>query len=152
MVLRRAGLELMRMNGKNLTKCISRGRSMIYEMTNGQKVRMRTSNDRTLIVNLNEVDELDIEIEDTKTEWLLIVMPEIKRTAVRISAYLVPTKDAGDEIRRTHLAWEASNPNTKGSNTTWTLRFDEYRMIGGYADKWEKYRLKGKVINTEPMA
>ena len=48
-VLLRAGLELMRLNSKPLTKLPSKGRSMLFELSNGETVRARTCNDHILI-------------------------------------------------------------------------------------------------------
>ncbi|MCY3878138.1 MAG: hypothetical protein OXF74_03040 [Rhodobacteraceae bacterium] len=49
-MLREAGLELMRENGKPLTKLSSSGRAMLYSMPNGESVRVRTCNDHILVV------------------------------------------------------------------------------------------------------
>ena len=154
-VLLEAGLELMSTNGKNLKKIPSQGRSMIYEMVNDETVRVRTCNDHILVVvakTPNENAELNIE----GTDWLLIVMPEIERTAGRILAYLVRTEVVVREVRESHRTWLNSNPNTKGNNTTWNLWFDRsYSGDDGrigkhdYFKKWADCRLKGEVTSTQ---
>ena len=128
---------------------------MLYEMPNGESVRLRTCNDHILIV-VADKPAGDARLNIEGTDWLLIVMPEIERTAGRILGYLVPTKEAVEAVRRSHEAWLSSAPNTKGSNTTWNIRFDRDGSAGksrdakhGYADKWAKHRLQGEVSSTE---
>lgn len=149
--LLKAGLELMRVNGTPLTKCPTRGRSMIYTMPNSDLVRVRTSNDHILVVVADKPSgDAGLNIEGT--DWLLIVMPEVERTAGQVIAYLIPTRTAVDAVRRSHEAWLSANPNTKGRNTTWNLWFDDsYSGTAsrdkkyGYARKWAKYRLEGDI-------
>jgi hypothetical protein len=141
-VLLAAGLDMMRETGKTLTKIPGFGRAMLYSLPNGERVRVRTCNDHILIVvadNPSPNAKLNIE----GTEWLLIVMPEIERTPGRIIGYLVPTQVAVDAARLTHRTWLETNPNTKGSNTTWNLWFDEdgSAKANDFANKWKQYRL-----------
>ena len=154
-VLREAGLALMRENGKPLTKRPSPGRSMHYTMPSGESVRVRTSNDHILIV-VADKPTVDARLNIEGTDWLLIVMPEAERTAGNVVAYLVPTNEAVEAVRKSHLAWLSSNPNTKGENTTWNLWFGQpYSGMAnrdekhGYAMKWAKYRLEGEVSTKE---
>ena len=149
-VLREAGLALMQENGKPLTKLPSRGRSMLYTMQNGESVRLRTCNDHILIV-VADSPERDARLNIEGTDWLLLVMPEIERTAGRIIGYLVPTEVAVEAVRTSHQAWLSNSPNTKGENTTWNIWFDgegsggtKKRASHGYSDKWAMYRLEGK--------
>lgn len=87
------------------------------------------------------------------TDWLLIVMPETQRRHGNVLAYLVPTAEAVAEVRRTHRDWLATNPNTKGGNTTWNLWFDPDGpgKAKNYAQKWKKYRLEGTVSTVDFM-
>jgi hypothetical protein len=80
-------------------------------------------------------------------------MPETPRTHGNVMAYLVPTAEAVAEVRRTHRDWLATNPNTKGGNTTWNLWFapDGPNKANDYAEKWDSYRLKGTVSTDEFM-
>jgi hypothetical protein len=144
-----AGLELMRQNGKPLSKLQSSGRSMLYAISGGETVRVRTCNDHLLIVLADRPTE-DAKLNIEGTDWLLIVMPEIERTPGRMFAYLVPTKVAVDAARRTHQEWLGTNPNTKGGNTTWNLWFDQDgpAKANDFAAKWSKYRLEGEA--TQP--
>ena len=71
---------------------------MLYKMSDGQTVRVRTCNDHVLIAvadSPNPGARLNIE----GTDWLLIVMPEVERTAGNIVAYLVPVQEAVAEVR-----------------------------------------------------
>ena len=154
-VLREAGLELMRENGKLLTKRPSPGRAMIYTMPSGESVRVRTSNDHILIV-VADKPAVDARLNIESTDWLLIVMPEAERKAGNVVAYLVPTNEAVEAVRKSHLAWLSSNPNTKGKNTTWNLWFGQsYSGMAnrdekhGYSKKWAKYRLEGEISTKE---
>ena len=154
-VLLEAGLALMRGNGKPLTKLPSPGRSMLYSMPNGETVRVRTTNDHLLVV-VADRPNLDANLNIQGTDWLLIVMPEVERTEGAIIAYLVPSRVAEDAARNSHQVWLSSNPNTKGSNTTWTLSFDHSRSRmasrqdkQGYFERWAKYRLEGEISTKD---
>ena len=155
-VLRDAGLALMRTNGTPLTKLPSSGRSMLYAMPNGESVRIRTSNDHILVVVADRpTDDAHLNIQGT--DWLLIVMPEVERAAGKVIAYLVPTEEAVEAVRKSHRAWLDSNPDTSGKNTTWNLWFDHsYSGMASrqgkheYAERWAKYRLAGD-ISTEDL-
>ncbi len=155
-ILLNSGLELMRRNGKPLTKRPSPGRAMLYDMPNGESVRVRTCNDH-LLLTLADKPTPDARLNIEGTDWLLIVMPEIARTHGEIIAYLVPSHEAIKQVRESHSAWLSSNPNTKGNNRTWHLWFNKYgsevsgveKYAGGYAVKWKKYRLEGSVSSKE---
>ena len=154
-VLLNAGLVMMRNNGKSLKKISSPGRSMIFAMENGETVRVRTCNDHVLIVVADKpAENANLNIEGTN--WLLIVMPAVERTAGRIIAYLVQTEIVASAIREGHKNWLNSNPNTKGKNTTWNLWFDKnyYGNDGRlekhkYFEKWAEFRLEGEVSSLE---
>ena len=147
--LRSAGLKLMRENGKLLER--KAGRAEVYTMPNGDCVRVRTSNDRNLVARAKR-PAMDAPLDIEGTDWLLIVMPEIKRTAGRITAYLVPAEEAAETVRRCHEVWLRSIPDTKGENTTPTIWFDSSPSSatesGGYAEKWARYRLEGSAFAT----
>ena len=156
-VLRDAGLALMQTNGKPLTKLPSSGRSMLYAMPNGESVRVRTSNDHILVVVADKPTTDDAHLNIQGTDWLLIVMPEVERAAGQVIAYLVPTKEVDEAVRKSHQAWLSSNPDTKGENTTWNIWFDHsYSGMASrkgkheYAEKWAKYRLAGD-MSTEDL-
>ena len=130
---------------------------MLYEMPNGQSVRVRTCNDHILVV-VADKPTTDASLNIQGTDWLLIVMPEIERAEGKIIAYLVPTEEAEAAVRKSHGKWLSSNPNTKGQNTTWNLRFSHSpsAMTGrtgkqGYHKHWARYRLEGEVT-TEDIA
>ena len=138
------GLSLMKRANRPLERLKTNTRSMQYALPNGETVRVRTCNDHVLVAlaaSARKGAALNIE----GTDHLLIVMPEIPRTAGSVIAYLVPTKVAVDAVRTTHADWLASNPNTKGKNRTWNIWFDATSKAGGFAEKWAKYRLPGFV-------
>ncbi len=149
-VLLQAGLELMRQNGKPLTKLPSKGRAMLFKLEDGQSVRARTCNDHILIAVADRPTE-DAKLNIEGTDWLLIVMPEVERTHGNVLGYLVPTEEAVEEVRRTHREWLATNPATKGGNTTWNLWFDHEGSgkANDYAEKWAQYRLEGMIVTSE---
>lgn len=141
-ILLAAGLETMRRLGKPLTKIPGFGRAMMYSLPNGELVRARTCNDHILIV-VADNPSVDAKLNIEGTNWLLIVMPEMERTPGKIIAYLVPTEVAVDAARSTHRTWLETNPNTRGTNTTWNLWFDESgpSKANDFANKWKQYRL-----------
>lgn len=144
--LLQAGLKLMEMSGKPLTRKQVSGRSMQYTLPNGQSVRVRTCNDHVLIVLAGgHSGEARLNIEGT--DWLLIVMPEVPRTPGKVIAYLVPTPTAVGEVRRTHQEWLDTNPNTKGNNRTWNVWFDPDGppKANDFGQKWGQYRLVGEM-------
>ena len=151
-VLLKAGLELMRQNGKPLTRLPSKGRAMLFKLEDGQSVRVRTCNDHILIAVADRPTE-DAKLNIEGTNWLLIVMPEVERTHGNVLGYLVPTKEAVEEVRQTHREWLATNPATKDGNTTWNLWFDHdgSGKANDYAEKWTRYRLEG-MITTAAIA
>ena len=71
------------------------------------------SNDHILIV-VADKPAVGARLNIEGTDWLLIVMPEAERKAGNVVAYLVPTNEAVEAVRKGHLAWLSSNPNTKG--------------------------------------
>ena len=141
-MLLEVGLTLMKRAGQPLERLKTNTRSMQYALLNGETVRVRTCNDHVLVAlaaTARKGSALNIE----GTDHLLIVMPEIPRTAGSVVAYLVPTQVAVEAVRTTHADWLASNPNTKGKNRTWNIWFDEASKAGSFAEKWSKYRLPG---------
>jgi hypothetical protein len=141
----------MRMNEKPLQKLDSPGRSMIYSMPGGETVRVRTCNDHVLIVVADRPTE-DAKLNIEGTDWLLIIMPEIERQRGNVIAYLVPAPIAADAARQTHKEWLATQPDTKGTNTTWNLWFraDAPGKANNYAEKWRDYRLNGTKSTDAP--
>lgn len=144
-VLLSAALELMRKNGKPLVKRPGTGRSMLYSLSDGHSVRVRTCNDHLLIILASRASA-DAELNIEGTDWLLIAMPEVVRTPGKVLVYLVPTDEAVATARQAHRDWLAGSPNTKGNNTTWNLWFgpSSAKQSGDFATKWAKYRLQGE--------
>ena len=159
-VLRRAGLELMRKNGRPLTKKF--GISQIYEMKNGtdiQTVRLKTHNDQILMIKSdNPYPDANLSIEGT--DWILLVMPRKKRSEGSIIGHLIPTSEVVDRARRSHAAWLEADPNTNGETCTWKLEFNEcgpgkysgtmHEKVGwGLFEKWSNYCLSGEVSSYD---
>jgi hypothetical protein len=142
--LLKAGLTIMEQNGKPLKKIQGPGRAMLFALPNGETVRVRTCNDHILIVLADRPSD-DARLNIEGTDWLLIAMPEFERTPGKIIAYLVPTAVATEAAKATHRDWLSTNPNTKGSNTTWNLWFDADgpAKANDFAKKWSMYRLNG---------
>jgi len=141
-----AGLELMRQNGKPLTKVDSSGRSMMYSQPDGKNVRARTCNDHILLAVADSTSPKDANLNIEGTDYLLVVMPEIERTPGKVKAYLVPTKVAVETIRRCQQSWLDSGGKTKGDNKAWCLWFRKKGKTSessDYETKWAEYRLKG---------
>jgi hypothetical protein len=147
-----AALELMKQNGKPLTKSGGFGRSMRYSLANGESVRVRTCNDHILIV-LGDQPSGEAKLNIDGTDWLLVAMPEVPRTPGKVAVYLVPTKDAVAAARSTHQAWLDTSPNTKGSNNTWNLWFDDDgpAKANGFAKKWAQFRLPGEAETSQAV-
>ena len=135
-----AGLAAMQRAGRSMSRLPSRGRSMIYGLQNGETVRVRTCNDHVLIV-VADSPSPDASLNIEGTDWLLVAMPERERTRGNITAYLIPTKEAAAEARRSHRSWLARNPKTAGDNRTWTLWFRPDGDGTDYSAAWAKYRL-----------
>lgn len=144
-----AGLELMRQNGKELTKVDSFGRAMVYKLADGKSVRGRTCNDHILIALADSTSTKNAKLNIEGTDYLLIVMPELERTPGKVKAYLVPTKVAVEAIRSCHQSWLDSGAKTKGDNKAWCLWFrkkGKTEKSSDYETKWAEYRLKGEAF------
>jgi len=146
-----AGLRLMRDMGRPLERVKTNTRSMRYVLPDGKTVRVRTCNDHVLVV-LADSPKKGATLNIEGTDHLLIVMPEIPRTAGSVIAYFIPTNVAVEAARRAHAEWLASNPNTRGENRTWNVWFNKATMAGGFAEKWAQYRLPGSASTSTAMS
>lgn len=152
----KAGLDLLIQTGRPLTKLPSRGRAMIYGMTDGRTVRLRTCNDPVLVI-VADSDTDDAKLSVEGTDFVYIVMPELPRTPGPVVGYLVPTNVVVDAARSTHKRWRESNPNTSGNNRTWNLWFgaDGPAKANNYAEVWRTYRVEAAAAvppATSPVA
>jgi hypothetical protein len=143
--LGQAGLELMKQCGKPLERVKSNGRAMIYRMSDGATVRLRTCNDHLLVVLADADDPDNARVNVEGTDYVLVVMPERRRTPGPVVGYLIPAEIVASAARSTHKDWLASRPNTKGDNRTWNLWFnkDGPSKANNFAEKWQQYRLAG---------
>ncbi len=146
-----AGLAAMTAAGKPLTRRPSKGRAMIYALSNGETVRIRTCNDHLLIV-VADRSSADAKLNIEGTDWILMIMPEVERTPGNIDCYLLPTAEVEAEARRTHQEWLNGNPKTGGDNKTWNLWFkaDGPEKANDYARKWQRYKLKAAAAVNAP--
>ena len=115
-VLRRTGLELMRKNGRQLTKKF--GISQIYGMKNGtdiQTVRLKTHNDQILMIK-SDSPYPDAKLSIEGTDWILLVMPRKKRSEGSIIGYLIPTSEVVDRARRSQRCLARSRPQHQWRN------------------------------------
>jgi hypothetical protein len=140
-----AGLELMKQCGMPLERVKSSGRSMIYQMGDGARVRVRTCNDHLLLVLADAADPETAHLNVEGTDHVLIVMPERQRTPGPVVGYLVSASTVAAAARSAHKDWLATQPNTGGDNRTWTLWFnkDGPSKSNNFAEKWQQYRLRG---------
>lgn len=148
--LREIALKMMEDSGTPLHRQPGTGKAQIYARPDGSTVRLRTSADRVLLVTTDSPDpgaRLSVE----GTDWLLIVMPKVRRTPGPVEAYLVPTDEAERAIRDSHARWLASGANSNG-NTMWNLWFDDDGpdTSNRYAQTWRRYRVRS-ADGTEPI-
>jgi hypothetical protein len=145
--LEQAGLELMRLNGMPLTKREKPGRGgpKLYDRPDGQTVLVRTCVDRRLLTRSLTPDQRMLDIEKHNADWLLIVIPSGKRAAGKVEAYLVPSKEAAEEVKTAHKRWLDADPQR--TSQTPVLRFDEK-----LTRKWEHHRLSGEPASTAGTA
>lgn len=143
--LAQAGLELMKQGRKPLERIKSNGRAMIYRMSDGATVRLRTCNDHLLVVVADADDPDTACLNVDGTDFVLIVMPERQRTPGPVIGYLIPAGIVANAARSSHKDWLATRPNTKGDNRTWNLWFnkDGPSKANNFAEKWCQYRLTG---------
>ena len=75
-----------------------------------------------------------------------------------LSSFSEEVEKEAVEILQWIEAWLEINPNTKGKNKTWTLRFnrysgkskDEHKELGcDFFTKWAEYRRKGEGWSKE---
>lgn len=145
----RAGMELMRQNGKPLTEMPGQGPATICKMDNGETVRVRTCN-RHILLAVAKGPEIEAKMNTEGTDWILIVMPEVEQTNGKVVAYLIPAQEAVDEARNAHAEWRAGDPKTRGDNTTRNLWFGgDSGPADGYAQKWAHYRLEGNASTVD---
>ena len=140
-----AGLALMAQNGQPLTRRPLKGSAKLYELPNGESVRVRTCNDHILITVAEHPGEgASLNIEGT--DWILLVMPEVPRSPGPVRAYLLPTEKVVQDVREAHKRWLTSGPDTKGKNTTWNVHLDDRGPphVSGYARKWASYLVPGE--------
>jgi hypothetical protein len=143
-----AALELMKQNGKPLTKRPGRGPAKLFALPGGDTVRVRTSNDHILVVTADQPSPQSAKLGIEGTAWLLLVMPVTERTPGDVVAYLVPTEKAVADTRAEQQKWLDAGANTAGDNKAWALYFGEKRpaYATDFQDAWRGYRLSGNIM------
>lgn len=146
-LLQDAALRLMKKEGKSLERLPKKGTAKLFKTPEGKTVRIRTCNDPILVTVAKHAGKgAKLSIEGT--DYILIVMPEIKRTYGPVIAFLVPTDIAVKDVREAHGKWLDGDPSTSGKNTTWNIWFGKGGppASSGFFKKWNQYKLKSKAI------
>lgn len=141
--LRIAALGAMDWRGVPLTRIGAKGRAQLYKTSDGQVVRLRTSNDRLVIATTNDTNP-DARLDLEGCDLLLFAVPQRKRERGVIEIYLVPIGEVKRAFAESHADWLASNPRTAGDNRTWQLALDRGNpeSAAHFADKWGRHRLE----------
>lgn len=140
--LRSIGLAAMERSGRVLTRVASERRGQLYVMPDGCRVRLRTNNDRRVIVTTDDTRS-DAKLDLDGCDFVLLVVPKQRRQRGPIEVYLVPFSEVQAAFATAHADWLASLPKTRGQNHTWQLFFDEGKpaSAASFADKWRAYRI-----------
>jgi hypothetical protein len=138
-----AGLESMATAGKPLAKVNTGTRSMMYRMSDGGSVRVRTCNDHILVVIAtasNNRPTLNIE----GTDYLLFVVPQVERTKGAIEAYLLPTLEVSRSVRSAYADTLSKIDGIHNHSTTCNLWLaDGEGAAFGFRSRWAAFRLTG---------
>lgn len=149
-VLRACGLSIMRDAGRPLTRA-QNTRAELYQDASGEMIALRTNNARCLQGEADRTSGTAV-FGFQKAPNLLIAMPTTPRGMAEVEAFLVPSEEAADELRRVHNAWLAGGAATKGENRMWALWFDDRDGVvaasGGFAEKWRHYRIGSISVPT----
>lgn len=140
--LREAGLKIAEQSGQPLQRDRLRMRRQAYRGSSGERILLRTSNDRVLAVGASSTipAEATLDIEDC--DVLLIAMPTEKGGTSLVEAYWVPAAIAARDVKLAHQTWLDGNPNTKKDNKTYSIWFDRgVSESGMFREKWSQYRL-----------
>lgn len=121
--LMRSAMRLMSANGKPLEILPSRGREQVYSLPDGETVRVRTCNDRRLIVDADQ-PHVDAKLSVEGTDWVLVVFPEAARTPGPVAVYPLPAAMVVLEARQIHRAWLDAHPKANDRNKAWKIEFD----------------------------
>jgi hypothetical protein len=122
--LRSIGLAALERTGCGPTRVASERRGQLYTMSDGRTVKLRTNNDRRVIVTTDDTRsnaKLDLE----GCDFVLLVVP--KQIA--------------------NADWLASLPKTRDQNHTWQLFLNEGKPASGanFSGKWHTYRIDALV-------
>jgi hypothetical protein len=149
--LRLAGLLLAQLDGFALRLAPNRPGEQLYQSSDGKRVRMRTTNDRVLVVTASSADPRSAQLDIEACDFVLIVMPTEMRAIDAVEAFLVPSAVAADSVRTAHAEWLATSPRTSHDNRTFAILFDETSLESGgmFREKWARYRLS-RVLHFEP--
>ena len=149
--LRLAGLLLAQLDGFSLRLAPTRPGEQLYESADGKRVRMRTTNDRVLVVTASSADPRSAQLDVEACDFVLIVMPTEMRSVDAVEAFLVPSAAAVDSVRTAHTEWLATSPRTSHDNRTFAVHFDatSFESGGMFREKWAHYRLS-RVLRFEP--
>ena len=140
--LRSVGLAAMERSGQPLTRTASDRRGQLYVIADGRRVRLRTNNDRRVIVTTDDTRS-DAKLDLDGCDFVLLVVPKQRRQRGQVEVYLVPFSEVRAAVATAHADWLASLPKTRGQNHTWQLFLDEGKpaSAANFADKWRAHRI-----------
>ena len=128
--------------GKPLKHAGKRLNEQLYQDKEGNRVRLRTTNDRVLTVTASSPNPQKATIDIDDCDYVLIVMPLEKRGKDVIEGYWVPSSIVSTANKNAHETWLNGQPHTRGENQTFSIWFDEgIAESGMFRDKWENYRV-----------
>jgi hypothetical protein len=117
-------------------------RRQVYQSRSGERVLLRTSNDRVLAVGASSTIPAEATLDIDDCDVLLIAMPTEKRGTSAVEAYWVPATIAARDVKLAHQTWLDGNPSTKKYNKTYSIWFDQGVSESGMSrEKWSQYRL-----------
>jgi len=137
-----AGLDLMELSGRPLTKISTGNRSMLYRLPEGETVRVRTCNDHVLVVIATPAPD-DIALNVDGTDFILFVVPKIERTKGEVEAFLLPTAAVVRAVR-TAYAQSLTGVRNRDTSTTCNLWLGNGPdNASNFRTHWNEYRLTG---------
>jgi hypothetical protein len=140
--LRAAALEIAEQSGRPLKRDILRPRKQAYCTSTGERVLLRTSNDRVLTATASSTTPAEATLDFEDSDALLIAMPIERGRLSAVEAYWVPSGDAARDVKAAHQRWLNGSPKTNNNNRTYSVWFDEAISSSElFREKWSLYRL-----------
>ena|SRR5688572_26210043 len=83
--LRSIGLAAMELSGRGLTRVAAERRGQLYTLSDGRRVRLRTNNDRRVIVTTDDTRS-NAKLDLDGCDFVLLVVPEQRRKRGQVEA------------------------------------------------------------------